>query len=162
MSSLNSPPLSLELCAPTLSVGIGYGATGLAALAPWVFLPWRPALGLSIAAAALIYLGFRLACWVGPRTPLIRVSWTSEGRWLVQDEEGEVTECELHHSSRVFSRSAWLALVPITGRAHRLGARHRLWITRYHLLHAAQLRALVVRLRLDNALATPSRLEAQG
>ena len=157
MSSLNSPPLSLELRAPKLSVYLGYGMTGLAALAPWVFLPLRPAFGLSIAAAAVIYLGFRLAGWMGTRTPLIRVSWLSDGRWLVQDQKGEVTECELHHSSRVFSRSAWLALVPITRRA-----RHRLWITRYHLLHAAQLRALIVRLRLDRAVVAPSRLEAHG
>lgn len=158
MSSLNSPPLSLELRTPALSVCLGYGATGLAALTPWVFLPMKPAFGLSIAAAALIHLGFRLAGWIGSRTPLVRISWTSDGLWLVQDKEGEVTECELHHSSRVFARSAWLALVPIT----RPRARHRLWITRYHLLHAAQLRALVVRLRLDRAVTAPSNLEAHG
>lgn len=158
MSSLNSPPLSLELRAPTLSVCLGYGATGLGALTPWLFLPMKPALGLSAAAAALIYLGFRLAGWIGSRSPMTRISWTSDGQWLVQDNQGEVTECELHHSSRVYSHMAWLTLVPINNRRRR----HRLWMTRYHLLHAAQLRALIVRLRLDKAVMAPSRLEAHG
>lgn len=158
MSSLNSPPLSLELRAPTLSVCMAYGATGLGALTPWFFLPATQALGLSVAAAALVYLGFRLAGWIGSKTSLIRVSWTGDGQWLVQDTAGHVTECELHHSSRVFARSAWLALMPVAGRS----ALRRLWITRYHLRHAAQLRALIVRLRLDRASSAPSHLEVHG
>lgn len=158
MSSLNLPPLSLELRAPTMSVVVAYGATGLGALAPLFFLPTRQAFGLSVAAAALVYLGFRVGGWIGSRTPPSRVSWTGDGQWLVQDTDGHVTECELHHSSRVFARSAWLALVPVEGR----GVRRRLWITRYHLRHAAQLRPLIVRLRLDKASSGSARLEAHG
>lgn len=158
MSSLNSPSLSLELRAPAASACLAYGATVVGALTPWAMLPMKPAMGLSVASAAILYLGFRLAGWVGARVSLARVSWVSDGRWFVQDADGEMTECELHHTSRVFVRSAWLCLTPLDAR-HR---RHRLWITPHHLRHPAQLRALLVRLRLDPPFAVATRLEAHG
>lgn len=158
MSSLNSPSLSLELRAPTMSAYLSYGATALGAMAPLSILPIRPALGLSLAIAALLYLGFRMAGWVGSRVPLARVSWSSDGRWFVEDVAGEVSECELHHSSRVFARSAWLCLTPV----HTPRKRHRLWITSHHLRHSAQLRSLTVRLRLDQPVADPKRLSVHG
>ena len=157
MSSLNSPSLSLELRAPTISVCLGYGATALAALAPWLFVDVQSAFGLSIAATAFVYLGFRLGGWIGPRRSLSRLAWESDGRWFAQDAVGEVTECEMHHSSRVFAQSAWVCLAPLN--APRV--RHRLWITRRHLRHAAQLRALLVRLRLDKPTSRPPS-EAHG
>jgi hypothetical protein len=169
--------LSLELRAPSLLAHVSYGGMGLGALAPWVFLPVKPAFGLAIATAALLCLGFRLAGWVGPRLPLRRLSWISDGRWFVEDLNGESTECELHHSSRIFGRNVWLRLIASnaehTDPAHPEPPRYltqylhqrlcyRLWVTRFNLRHPAQLRALIVRLRFDQAPAPAAGLEVHG
>jgi hypothetical protein len=157
MSFPNSPPLNLELRALRLSAYFSYLAIALGGLTPWMYLPPTAALGIGASAAALTYLGFRRARWIGGYPSVRRLAWESDGRWSVEGADGRKGECELHHSSRVFSKGVWLCLQSVGDPS----VLQRLWVDRRRLRHPAELRSLIVRLRLDQAVTRPV-LDAQG
>lgn len=145
MSSPNSPPLNLELRAPRLEARIAYVAVTMAAVVPLVFLPWMAGAACGVLAAALIYSGFAGTHWVVPARQIARVSWLSDGRWLVEESTGTVRECELRRGSRVFAHAAWLCLDPSDAPRKPF----HLLLTSFGLRHPSELRRLILRLRLD-------------
>ena len=155
MSSPNSPPLNLELRAPRLEAWIACVAVMMAAVVPLVFLPWMAGVACSVLAAGLIYSGFASTHWLAPAHQIARVSWLADGRWVVEEFTGTVTECELRRGSRVFAHAAWLCLDPSDASRKPL----HLLLTSFGLRHPSELRRLILRLRLDGARsASPAEL----
>jgi hypothetical protein len=154
MSSPNSPPLNLELRAPRLEAWIACVAVIVAALAPLAFLPGMAGVACGVLAAGLVYSGFASTHWLAPAHQIARVSWLSDGRWVVEESTGTVRECELRRGSRVFAHAAWLCLNP-SGSSRKP---FHLLLTSFGLRHPSELRRLIVRLRLDG-VGAPSPAE---
>jgi hypothetical protein len=146
MSSPNSPPLNLELRAPRVEAWIGCLAVMIAAIVPLVFLPWVPGMVCGVLAAALIYAAFASTDWLAPAQQIARVSWLADGRWMVEEYTGTVSECELRRGSRVFAHAVWLCLDPADASRKPL----HLLLTSFRLRHPSELRRLILRLRLDD------------
>jgi hypothetical protein len=107
-----------------------------------------------VLAAALIYSGFAGTHWLAPAHQIARVSWLADGRWVVEESTGAVSECELGRGSRVFAHAAWLCLEPSGSSRKPL----HLLLTSFGLRHPSELRRLILRLRLDG-VRSPSPAE---
>lgn len=145
MSSPNSPPLILELRAPRVEACLAWLAVMMAAVVPPLFLPWIAGAICAPFAAGLVYLGFARTHWLSPAQQIARVSWLTDGRWLVEQSAGAIRECELGHGSRVFAHAAWLRLDPSAPSRKPF----HLLVTSFGLRHPSELRRLILRLRLD-------------
>jgi hypothetical protein len=145
MSSLNSPPLVLELRTPRPEVAIARAGVLLAALVPVTFLPPLSALIVAVLGSVSLYIGFRRGKWLGSSAPIVRISWLPDGPWIVSDSLGRTAACELGHSSRIFANGVWLSLCRVDRKADRF----HILLTRYSLTHPQELRRLIVRLRMD-------------
>jgi hypothetical protein len=153
MSSPSSPPLIFEPCARRAERFIAHAAITLGALTPLLLMSshsWAAALAIAI--AAILYVGFQWAGWLGTSAGIARIAWLSDGRWMAYHEVGDAVECELDPTSRVFAHVVWLCLRPID--ASR--SRRCVLVSSHALEHPDQLRSLIVRLRLDRLSVLPA------
>jgi hypothetical protein len=154
MSSLNSPPLNLELSAPDLQAYIAWVAVLLAVSVPFIFLQSSAGALLGALSGTLVYWGLCSAHWLGRAGRVTRVTWFSDGRWTVQDPSGDVSECELHRTSRTFSKAVWLCLCPVNARWRRIYV-----LATPSSVPSPQLRRLILRLRVDRPIDSQGRVE---
>jgi len=117
----------------------------MSAAIPWG-LPWPvPYLAaVSLVLTACLASAFYRAGWLGGPHGIVRVSWLSDGRWIVDWRCGRAAECELCLDSRVIGRAVWLRLrtIDVPRRVYTL-------LIRRSTAADDPVRRLIVRLRLD-------------
>jgi hypothetical protein len=109
-------------------------------------LPYPGARGAAALARMLVAFGFNRAGWLGDRERIEHVVWSSDGRWLLTDACGRQVEATLRDDTRVGNRSVWL-------RWNANRTRSKLLISGD--LQAAELRRLIVRLRIQGGRRDP-------
>lgn len=102
-------------------------------------------------ATAVVLSGLWRQGWLGGARRLTGLSWLADGQWLLTDARHAAMPAELLGGSRVGSRWVWLRLrADDSQRPHR-----RAMLLLHSDLAAADLRRLVVRLRLQSAAQIP-------
>jgi hypothetical protein len=148
MSSPGSPTLIVETSHRTGSAAIAF-VVGCGVLAPWLLdaASLLTAASASLVVAAALSLGFWQAGWCGGRR-VMRMSWTTDGRWILTLRNGRSVELDLAFQTRVTPRLLWLVWctpgIPFSRRAMLLSCLD---------IPPDDLRRLAARLRLDASTA---------
>jgi hypothetical protein len=152
MSLQGSPRLELDLRGRRWDGRVAWLALILTPALLLLALSFPLAVCVAALATVLAAGGLYRAGWLGGRDRIQRAVWSCDGRWLLTDGRGCLHEGELRVDSRVGARLVWL----------RWNANR----TRSMLLvsgdvEAAELRRLIVRLRIEGARrALPGREHA--
>ncbi|HEY4365929.1 MAG TPA: hypothetical protein VGN07_01740 [Steroidobacteraceae bacterium] len=122
MSLQGSPTLELDLGHCRAATALAVGCTVFAAVAPFLSflavasaanvtadnLSLRVTAAISLFAAAIAFVGFNRAGWLGQQRRIRRLVWQADGRWFLSDTDRRQTEVTLRGDSRIGAGYAWL------------------------------------------------------
>jgi hypothetical protein len=152
MSSPGLPTLDLEVASRRTEKRVALLAICLAAAAPWLMDPGWEMLLPGMGASGLCWLGFQRAGWLDGKRRIGRVSWRTEGHWLLTDAQGREFEATLRPDTRVAAGLVWLRWNAVDARGRHalriLRGRARSMLLTSGDIPQPQLRRLCVRLRL--------------
>lgn len=154
MSSTGSPTLIIDVRGRRAESVFAALTIALGAAAPWLIDAASPAFAAlcTVCCGGALAWTFRRQGWLGGRRRIVRVSWTSEGRWILTEAAGHGVECVLDPGTRVARALVWL----------RWRLEENPSVRRSLLLTAgdatsSDMRRLIVRLRSDAARAFAAR-----
>lgn len=160
MSSRGLPTLDFDLRqrrADRLCAGL---LSSLALMAPWLAagsFGYPAALALSLMSGLCTLLAFHRAGWRGVRFSVVRITWRSDGCWVLTDASGVSVEVALSSESRMSPVAVWLRWRPLDRTMGSLTQR-ALLLTPMDV-PVGDFRRLLIRLRMDQSASDQSECE---
>ena len=111
MSSHGLPTLTFDLHSLRAQRYVATGAVSLAAVACVLFrgtIGWSLNILVCFMTGSVIAAAFHRAGWLGRRHCLTRITWRSDGCWIVTDARGHNFEAALRPDSRMSPHIIWL------------------------------------------------------